>query len=400
MKFVLGLGALFLAGLSTASATNKYDVNSDGRVDARDADSVVMMVGFNGATGSGPAMPGSAQDLNGDGLYSLADWREFVGYVSAVGGYPEALFDVSSPGMGTPAITAADKGAIAMAVSQGRGGYYAMRYDFNADGVVNLKDWEVFLGYTKRVSPALLVDFDGNSVFNGRDLDRLAQMIDARSYVPMMDLNASGTLSAADWQAALQLASMVNGKAIFDVDGLSGNARPTLGVGDSAKSAIALNGMSVGATVSIRYDFDGNGVVQATDWTEWVRFVTMVYKQPDFLFDLDANGVVNTTDLAMMTAFVGVNPVQFQYDLNGDGLVNAADRNLLAARLAVGPLQLLAGDVNRDGCVTAADQALLQASQGAVAGSPFYDSDFDVVPNGYIGFEDMNTMLANLGRCR
>ena len=47
--------------------------------------------------------------------------------------------------------TAADKFAVAQAVGQGRGGYYNMRYDFNADGVLDMKDWQLFVSYFKRV---------------------------------------------------------------------------------------------------------------------------------------------------------------------------------------------------------------------------------------------------------
>ena len=109
-------------GSVSASPTNKFDLNNDGKVDGRDAAQLIMMVGNTGATGSMPAMPGAAEDVNGDGMFSLADWREFVRYVSSVGAYPEGLFDVSIQWGQPTGVNAADKMAIAQATSSGRFG--------------------------------------------------------------------------------------------------------------------------------------------------------------------------------------------------------------------------------------------------------------------------------------
>lgn len=111
-----------------------------------------------------------------------------------------------------------------------------MRFDFNADGAVNLRDWALFVAYEKRVRPGLLVDFDGNAVFNGKDMDRIAQMIDARSYDVMLDLNADGLLNAADWQIATEIALRVNQKAVFDVDGTSMSSQPVVSGRTAARS--------------------------------------------------------------------------------------------------------------------------------------------------------------------
>lgn len=100
-----------------ASPTNKFDLNNDGQVDGREAAQLMTMVQYLGPTGTIPAMPGAAEDLNGDGQLSLADWREFVRYASGVGAYPEALFDVSIQWGQPTGVNSADKMAIAQAVS-------------------------------------------------------------------------------------------------------------------------------------------------------------------------------------------------------------------------------------------------------------------------------------------
>jgi hypothetical protein len=97
---------------------------------------------------------------------------------------------------------------------------------------------------------------------------------------------------------------------------------------------------------------------------------------------------------------VGQFPVQIQFDVNGDGVVDANDSAVLALRLVMGPVQLSAGDVNRDGCVIQVDLMLVQAAQGAMSSSPLFDPDLDVAPNGYIGQEDLNVIMMNMGRCR
>ncbi|MBK6616567.1 dockerin type I domain-containing protein [Ottowia sp.] len=399
IRWLLMCVGLALGGAVTAAQANRYDFNFDNKIDGRDADAMVMWVSPAGATGSLPALPGTQADLNGDGRLSLADWREYVSYLTTTGGYPEALFDVNW----SAGVDAGDKGAIAQTVNQGRspGGYYNMRFDFNADGAVNLRDWALFVAYEKRVRPGLLVDFDGNAVFNGKDMDRIAQMIDARSYDVMLDLNADGLLNAADWQIATEIALRVNQKAVFDVDGTSMSSQPVVSGADSRKIAISLNGLGVGFPVSIRFDLNGDRVVNGTDWAEFVRFTSMVYKKPDLVFDINGDGMVNAGDVAALNASLGVMPVQYEYDLNGDGAVNSKDVGLLSARLALGQLQLLAGDVNRDGCVNVADADLVRLAQMAMSGSALFDPDLDIDGNGYIDYGDLAMVNGpNFGRCR
>jgi len=275
-----------------------------------------------------------------------------------------------------------------------------MRYDFNADGKVDLKDWNIFVAYTQRASPALLLDADGNGAVNGRDLDRYAQMIDARSYDPALDLNGDGFLNSAEWRIVVQLTATVSPKSLFDVDGTSGSSQPVLTAADGRKIAVSLQGLSVGSAPSIRYDLNGDGVAAVNDWSEWVRFVSLVYKRPDFVFDVTGDGFVNGSDVAMLSTAIGQFPVQIQYDVNGDGVVDANDSALLSLRLLMGTVQLIAGDVNRDGCVTAADLALVQAAQGSMSMSALFDPDLDVSGNGYIGTEDLSMVNMNMGRCR
>ena len=320
--------------------------------------------------------------------------------MSSVGAYPEGLFDVSIQWGQPTGVNAADKMAIAQGVSTGRFGNYSMRYDFNADGKVDLKDWNIFVGYAQRASPALLLDADGNGAVNGRDLDRYAQMIDARSYDVALDLNGDGFLNSGDWKIVVQLTATVSPKSLFDVDGTSGSSQPVLTAADSRKIAISLQGLSVGFIPSIRFDLNGDGVVQQGDWSEWVRYVTLVYKRSDFVFDVNGDGVINASDLAMVNSGIGQFPVQIQYDVNGDGVVDANDAALLSLRLLMGPAQLIAGDVNRDGCVNSADLALVQAAQGSMSMSALFDPDLDVYANGYIGPDDLNMVNANMGRCR
>lgn len=400
LKMLGALAMVACVGAAVASPTNKFDVNNDGKVDGRDASQLMTMLQYQGPLGSMPTMPGAPEDLNGDGQLSLADWREFVRYVTSVGVYPDALFDVSIQWGQPTGVTVADKSMIAQAVAAGRSGSYSMRYDFNADGKVDVKDWMLFVSYAQKAYPVMLLDVDGNGAFNGKDLDRYAQMIDARSYDPQMDLNGDGMLNAADWKIVVQMAAAVNPRALFDVDAMSGNSQPALTGADSRKIAVSLQGLSVGFPVSIQFDLNGDGVVQVADWGEWVRYATLVYKRPDLVFDVNGDGFVNTSDLAMVNAAVGQFPVQIQADVNGDGVVDASDVAVLSMRIQMGALQLIAGDVNRDGCVTQADVALVQAAQGSMSGSALFDADLDASPNGYIGPDDLAVVNANLGRCR
>jgi hypothetical protein len=392
--------AVAAVGSVWASPTNKFDLNNDGKVDGRDASQLMTMLQYLGPTGSMPAMPGAAEDLSGDGQLSLADWREFTRYASVVGAYPDALFDVAIQWGQPTGVNAADKFAIAQAVAAGRGGSYSMRFDFNADGRVDMKDWMAFVSHAQKAYPAVLLDADGNGAVNGRDLDRFAQMIDARSYDPAQDLNGDGVMNAADWRIVVQLANLVSQKAVFDVDGTSGVSQAVVSAADSRKIAVSLQGLSVGFQTSIRYDLNGDGVVQQADWGEWVRWATMVYKKPDMVLDVNGDGFVNSGDMMMVNSAIGQFPVQIQFDVNGDGVVNASDAALIAMRIVMGPAQLIAGDVNRDGCVNSADLAMVQSAQGAMSSMPLYDPDLDVAMNGYIGPDDLNVVSMNMGRCR
>lgn len=396
----LALATLLFNASASASAINKFDVNNDGRIDGRDAAALTTMLQGAGVNGSIPALPGTPFDLNGDGVLSLGDWREFASYAAQVGGYPDALFDVATPGM-APLLSAADRAAIAQGVNGGlQGATYNMRLDFNADGSVNLKDWKLFLGYAEKSALPTLLDIDANGAFNGKDLDRLADFADRNSYDAALDLNADGKVDRRDWQLVVDLAKRLNTRAIYDVDGTSDRSQPVISQADAARIVNALDGLTVGFPVSTRFDFNGTGIVDKNDWFEWVQFAGASLKQPELLFDITGDGWVNQADLTWLQANVGSVPVRFEFDLNADGAINFKDVDLLRLRLSSGAPQLLVGDVNRDNCVTAADLALVQAAQQAMPGAALWDPLLDVIPNGYIGSDDMAAVQANMGRCR
>lgn len=389
----------FVLAASTAAAASPYDLTGDGKIDGRDTELLAMMLRPAGATGSLPSLPGDRSDLTKDGQLSHADWRNFVGYVATVGGFPDALFDVVT----TPAgVDAADKANIAYYINAARfGGSYSLRHDFNADGALNLADWAMFVRQARQSYPRLLIDLDGNGAVNGRDLDLLAQMVDRRSYDLAYDFNADGVVDLLDWQAGLALVAQANRKAVFDVDGASGAAAPVITSADVSKVASNLSAMSTGWRSSVRFDFSGDGKVDAVDWTELIHYVAITYKKPDLVLDVSGDGVVNSTDLSFLTANLGVLPVQYQFDVNGDGKVDSRDREVLALRLATGRLELYPGDVNRDGCLNASDVAAIQAAQGARVGTASYDPDLDVDANGAIDWGDLAIANGpNFNRCR
>lgn len=265
-SFAVVVASLVLCASAAASPLNKFDINNDNRIDGRDAAALVTMLQGASATGSIPALPGAVVDLNGDGVLSLADWREFAAYAMQVGGYPEALFDVSAPGA-TPLLTAVDRTTIAQGVSAGlQGGTYNMRLDFNVDGVVDLKDWKLFLSYATKSALLTLLDFDTSGTFNGLDLDRLAGFVDRNSYDVVLDLNADHKVDRRDWQLAVGMGLQLNARAVYDVDGTSGRSQPFISQADSVKIASALDGLTVGSSVSMRFDFNGSGIVDKGDW--------------------------------------------------------------------------------------------------------------------------------------
>lgn len=110
--------------------------------------------------------------------------------------------------------------------------------------------------------------------------------------------------------------------------------------------------------------------------------------------------MVTQADLTWLQANVGSRPVRVEFDLNADGAINSKDVALLRLRLSSGAPQNLAGDVNRDNCVSSADLATVQAAQQAMPGGTLWDPLLDVLPNGYIGTEDLGVVQANLGKCR
>jgi hypothetical protein len=398
--FLASLAALAAsASLSAAAsaAPNRLDLNGDARVDGRDADQLATMLAPAGVNGRVPAISGTPFDINNDGMLSRADWQAYIASLTSSGA-TEALFDViASPGAPTM-VGSPDRMALAQAVSQGTSNY-RMRYDLNGDGSLDLRDWATFLSYYRFARPELLIDFNGNGTVSGVDLDLIARVIDARSFDQAMDLNADGKVTKADYQAAVAIVSSYSPKSLFDVDGRSTFGQPILSPSDGIQIGTAIEGLNVGFPVSIRYDFDGDGLVTPADWATFVRYAVQVYKKPDVVYDVTGDDVVDISDVLAVASAADTHPVRYQLDVNADGVVDVADVMAIKRRISKGALQLLPGDVNRDGCVTAADLQLVQASMGLTTSYYTFEPDLDVNESGAIDAQDLQQVSANLGRC-
>jgi hypothetical protein len=382
---LLSIAALGVCGAAFAAVP--FDLDRDGLVTARDINQAASMLAMPIQQGGLP-LPGSTAvpvDFNGDRILNLADWTALTDYVAVVRG-PRMLFDTRATGT----VDARAKLEIVSAIGTAStsGCCYQLRYDFNGDGVTNIHDWKIFLDYLRLNQRTVLLDFNIDNQVTGADLDILAGSLDRPGYDLQFDLNADGRLDAADWTVAVGLLGQdtAMAKPVFDVDA----AIPALlSVGDGQRISQELSAMLTGWRPSIRYDLNGDGKVDASDWSAWVQFAFFGLRTPDLVLDVDGSGAMNTVDLSHLQAGHQARPTELRYDLNGDRVTDARDVALLRSRLVYGPPVFAVGDVNRDGCVDSVDIAMIQAGSGRAMGMPGFNPDLDVDRNNYIDVSDV-----------
>lgn len=408
-KTVLAAAAVLMGTqvLAQTTSTNRYDINGDGKLTGRDLDGFANMAGKTSEPATMSMFPRS--DLNGDKVIDIKDWREFVIYALEIGGRAEVLFDFNGNGK----LDVADRDVLADYLGRAaQNQMYDMRLDFNYNGVANAADWKVFLDYAKRARPEVLLQHDGNGKVDGYDLYQLSELISrfttgvASGYLATVDLDGDGKITTGDWRAAVALAQRVDQRALFDVHASLNPSLPMLDLNDTAAMVIAVNGQAMFGSAPLRYDLNGDGVVNKLDWTEYVNFVTSVYRKPALVFDVDRNGVVNATDVSLVSAAISSSSVErTQYDVNGDGQVNSYDVLALNTYLKGGVFEPMLGDVNRDGCVNLKDYQLVQTAQGSspqssLALPSLYDFELDVDRNYTINGSDLTMLNTNMNKCQ
>lgn len=379
-----------LSACVSAFCANPFDLNLNGKIDGRDVNQVatslagyVRQGGYTPPSGS----PLLAYDFNGDKTLNLSDWQAYIDYVKGVATSGRSLFDVD----GNDILDGVDRNRIAAQMAIGPLSPPSdLRYDFNGDGRNDAKDWNIFLSYMKKTNPSVLIDFNNDGVVNSTDAAMLAQQVDSHSYNVAYDLNADGVVDARDWQVGLSLFRQVAPKSLFAVSRVNVIGGNNLTSQDSLKIAQTIGGAISGGYSSIRYDFNGDGVVDINDWKTWVQFASIEYQKSSVIFDVNGDGWVDPSDVAEITANALSNPGALQYDVNGDGVVNQADIVLLSNRVRYGLSGPLVGDVNRDGCVNANDVTLVQSKQNVSQGQAQYDVDYDLDMSGFIDQRDLS----------
>ena len=279
---------------------------------------------------------------------------------------PSLLFDVNADG----AANAIDLDWVAKGLLPGN-----TRYDLNADGQVNTKDWGDFVRYIREPNPVALFDVNGDGAVTGVDLDWVA-----RGYAQgniRYDLNGDGQVNKSDLLTFLHYARHTKPELLFDVNM------------DTTMTATDLEWIAGGLySWNSRFDLNADGAVNAKDWLEVVKYVLLTLRKPEVLFDVDGNGGVTSADV--QTAERNIPGTNLRYDFNGDGLVDQAD--LAAIKnydLSIAPPAFL-GDLNRDGCVNVADYSLVYAARGAKPDSPLWDVDYDLNRDGLVNATDYN----------
>ncbi|MEO0530392.1 MAG: dockerin type I domain-containing protein [Planctomycetota bacterium] len=164
--------------------------------------------------------------------------------------------------------------------------------------------WDVVVR-TRRTGVSPLGDFDISTVIDERDYDLWSEAFAAQTILSA-DANGDGVVSEVDGELWVEGAQP--GITDFDQDG-------AIGDGDR----VIWNAEYATATGPLSADANGDGVVNAIDYTTW-RDELELREATDF----NSDGVVDAADAAVWQAELGWR-VDQPTDANGDGVVNAID---------------------------------------------------------------------------
>lgn len=173
------------------------------------------------------------------------------------------------------------------------------------------------------------IDFDGNGRVDAVDLQHIAQHIAWK--LSGYDYDRNGIVNTNDWLVVLarvELQGPRHTKIIFDL-----NADGVVNGRDWMEMSRTVSMAPQGATQPLRYDFNGDGVINHVDRTRFAQFLRS--SNPSAVFDLDGNQTFNSADLALIARDLDMVRLGYRVDLradvNGDGVVNIVDwRDALA----------------------------------------------------------------------
>lgn len=350
------------------------DVDHDGNVDIADITQLGAMLT--------PVYKITPKDMTGDGVFNVDDLNFVSAFLWKGGPAPSPLSLADWDGDGN--VDIADfRDMIDYLYGDWKNGN--LQYgsgDVNADGVVDELDvhaLSAFLAYDGPApKPLTIADLDLDGIVDWSDMTLLI----ARVY-NITGQSSSQTVSAATVSPTSSTTTtsdtLTSGATVVIPPAyLAGDANA-----DSAVNALDLDYLIKylyfkGPTPNplARADVDGDGLVDISDVTWMVNFVTAHLQAKIAAADLNADGVVNQADVDALVGYLypsGVAaPVTIDLtkaDVTFDGTVDMADLTLLIDYLmrhtaqpttcpvirTVSTISFLNGDINGDGSVTSAD---------------------------------------------
>jgi Ca2+-binding EF-hand superfamily protein len=312
---------------TVGGASVDFDVNTDGLQNGLDLREMANAVQSQTPYGVTTA----TLDLTKDKRIGIEDWQTILYRYLVKPTLRRYVYDVNNDGV----IQGADLDEIVRALQLGvtNTWRYTARVDFDSDGVNSIKDWARVVGYfnDSYKRPAYLYDVTNDGVFNGKDLQSIADSLQkgmqgSAYYSIRVDFDADGVNSAKDWAKVIGYVEGVL-KAptlLYDetLDGVITNSDL------STFSVLISAGISNASRYSIRADFNADGVNSIKDWARVYDVVALgTAAATQTWIDVDANGLVNSADIDLVKRFAG----NFsRYDVNADGVVNALDVTYLA----------------------------------------------------------------------
>jgi len=163
-------------------------------------------------------------------------------------------------------------------------------YDVNWDSYVNTNDYSALCYYIYNNRLPLRFDYSGNGVVDAEDVNKLKSSL---SVFDRRDINADGKVDLAD-VTALE-------------DALYRNIKPAI------------------------FDYDRNGTVNSNDVSMLYSQVTA--KSTNSNYDVNWDSYVNTTDYSALCYYIYNNRLPLRFDYSGNGVVDAEDVNKLKGSL-------------------------------------------------------------------